>query len=69
MNWRIVRKSNFNKELFEEKFVENLQGMSQGEAEEVAEALNKILTSDYGEFIFEAVRGDYKLYDGYKELL
>lgn len=69
MGWKIVRKSNFNKELFEEKFVENLQVMSQGEAEEVADALNKTLCTANGEYIYQAVRSEYTLYDGYEELL
>lgn len=69
MLWKIVRKSNLNKELFVEVFIEPLSFVSQAAANEVAEHLNDLMVCDHSEYFYEVERSDYKLYNGYKELL
>lgn len=69
MVWKIVRKSNLNKELFTEVFVDPLWFNTQAAAAEVADHLNELLATDNGEYFYEAEQSGYKLYDGYKELL
>jgi len=69
MLWKIVRKSNFDRDLFTEVFIEPLFFISQAAAKEVAEHLNDLLVFPSSEYIYEVEPSTYKLHDGYKDLL
>lgn len=67
--FKIVRKSNFDAELFTEVFIEPLEFRTREAASAVCQTINDYLATELGEYIFEVEQSDYKLYDGYKELL
>lgn len=67
MAWKIVRKSNFDEEIFVEVFVEPLRFVAQSAAQEIADHLNDLLVSDNTQYIYAVESEEYKLYDGYEE--
>lgn len=61
--YRIVRASNFDKDWFDEEFVENIPLMTDVSAKEVADLLNR-WSGPNSEYCWKVVYVDYKLYKG-----
>ena len=59
---RIVQKSNFDKDWYNEEFI--LWPMKEDAAEEICEAMNKHFSHDYSDDFYKIVDDDYQLYIG-----
>lgn len=61
--WRIARTSNFDKDWYDEEFVENIPALTEGNAKHLASILNSFSHTN-SEHFWRAVPADYKLSKG-----